>query len=683
MAAAAVAFANSDSPWTDVPPSELSATWKPMDREAAVEVLDWRIDVDDRRYPRDRRTTEYLRYKILVPNKADKVVRISRTDLTIDGQLELRHDIRARLIQPDGTAREFGPDDILARPASRTETDRAAAGDFGTIISRTEKYLIVPGAKPGAILEVRIEERDSIPDSDTGATLQLDDIPIRNLEYKFHAASDAEYDFRCFVLNTAHAQFTEDAKHRVYTVTAHDLPGLVDEPYSGPKADYALTTLCTYVPYDMVAGMTNGDLMPTTIDTKAGPWALYSSVMRIIEEDRSAPTRAVKKAATELVRGAKDDLEAAVRIHRKVRALYQQFAHRAKSRESLARGRENYPSLDRALDLDDPPDPALRTDDFLYLELSLLRAAGLHAELLLLPDRSRVRFDPKTAAPEFLPDWCAAIRVGDQWHFSMPTSQVPLPFDELSWVNEGQEGLLAREDHQDFIPVPLEEAANSAVASYGLFSIDASGALLGDFRLYFTGQEAYRIRGKLRDQDTEHRQSYLKDWLGDRFKGADLKVLSIGDVDDPEKPVQVTYRVTWPGYAILTADRLILQPSVFRAHAAPRFAGSERTNWVVFPFRWTETDRLAIELPAGYAPESMPIPPSYRGDALDFRVGISFDPSKRTLTLQRQLQSAIINMPPQAYPKLKQWFDAVASSDQQELVFLKSATPAATNPESH
>lgn len=677
LSTTAVARASSESSWTDATKDELSAAWKPLDAQAAVEVLNWRIDVDDHRYPRDRRTAEYIRYKILIPDKADKVTRVSRIEVAINGQSELRYDIRARLTQPDGTVKLFGKEAILTRPASKTETDSADAEDFGSVIERTEKYLVVSGAKPGSIVEVRIDERDLNPDSDTDETLQLEDIPVRDLEYTFRSGSSSEYNFGFFVLNTSHAKFTEDDKHRIYTVTGHDLPGLVDEPYSGPKADYALTAMCTYIPYDMSAYMTSGSVMPTTIDTKAGPWAVYSSVARIIEEDRSAPTRAVKKAAAELVQGAKDQVEAAARIHRKVRALYQQFVHRAKSRKSLAKDRDINPSLDRALDLDDPPNPDLRSDDFLYLELSLLRAAGLHAELLLLPDRSRVRFDPKTAAPAFLPDWCAAIRIGETWHFSNPISKVPLPFDELSWFNEGQDGLLAREDHQDFIPVPLQDAGSSVVASYGLFSVDASGTLLGDFRIYFTGQEADRIRGKLRDQDSEHQQSYMKSWLGDRFAGADVKVVSIGDVDAPEKPVQVTYHVNWPGYAVLTADRLILQPSVFRAHAAPPFTASQRTNWIMFPFRRTEMDRLAIQLPDGYAPESMSAPPSYPGDALGYRVGLSFDPSKRTLNLQRQLQSAIINMPPQEYTHLKQWFDAVASSDQQELVFIKSA-PAAT-----
>ncbi len=67
------------------------------------------------RFPLERTITEYLRYKIFSPDKAEGITRMSGIDRNVS---QNKIDLRARLTLPDGTAREFGPVDRTCRTAA-------------------------------------------------------------------------------------------------------------------------------------------------------------------------------------------------------------------------------------------------------------------------------------------------------------------------------------------------------------------------------------------------------------------------------------------------------------------------------------------------------------------------------------------------------------------------------------
>jgi hypothetical protein len=419
-----------------------------------------------------------------------------------------------------------------------------------------------------------------------------------------------------------------------------------------------------------------GGAMHRKIDSNAGPWTVYASVMRWLEEDSSKPTSRVKKAALELVQGAASDVEKARRIHDLVQKTHREFLRRAKPRDG---NRPFYtsPSLDAALDLGKNLHPDLRSSDFTYLALSLYRAAGLQAELILLPDRRVARLDPKMASHAFLQDTCVALLIDGAWHFSMVDTKTPLRFGELPWHNQGHGGLLARANRQDFIEVPLTPVDESTINNFGVFTLNEEGRLTGEFRRVLLGHPALALREALINQDNEHQHSLLKESFDDDLKGAELSVTKIANLEEPEKPLEITFKLEWPGYGVLTSDRLILPPSIFRSRAPSPFPAAGRQNAVRMPFKWQETDRLIIRVPAGFEPESMSAPSSYPGETLGFNVRYTYDAAKRHIHVLRTFQSAVMTVSANDYPHLKTWYDATVASDQHELVFIKAAGIAA------
>jgi hypothetical protein len=663
-----------DSPWITATPQELTPIWTPLEPGAPAEVLLWKLNIDDRSFPRDRRTVEYLRYKILAPAKASETINISRSSLVVDGLPRDRYQIQAQITQPDGTIRPLGAESILSRDAVRVR------GDFSrSNVKRTEQYLSFSGAEPGAILEVQITGTESYGDHLSMHTLQIEGIPIRKLEFTFRAGAVSDYQHNFFLLNSAHARLEQDPKKPIFTVIGENIPALVDEPHSGVRSDYALTAFSSYMAYKLGYLSSGGGTRIEKVDAKAGPWVIHASIWRWIEEDQTKPTRKVKAAAVALTEGAVTEEEKARRIHRHVQDLYQQHRVQARSRESMEFQRTP-PSLDTVLQPGKEPAPNVGAEDFIFLALSLYRAAGLKAELILLPDRSFARLNPQFVSMAFLQDRAIALQIGETWHFSLPISRVPLPFGRLDWVNQGQSGLLAREQRQDFIDIPLDKPEDTTRSSYGIFKLDAEGTLNGQFRRILTGQIARGLRAALLDQDIENQQKLIRENFAEDLKGAELTVLKIENLTDCEKPLQIDCGLKWPGYAVITENRLVICPSVFRVHAPHPFPSTIRRNRILFPYRWQEMDRVAIQLPPGYRPESMFAPQKHISETLTHEIALSFEESKRTLHLRREARSSLITVPATSYEGLKTWYDTVLANDQHELVFINAAVAAGDTP---
>jgi hypothetical protein len=132
---------------------------------------------------------------------------------------------------------------------------------------------------------------------------------------------------------------------------------------------------------------------------------------------------------------------------------------------------------------------------------------------------------------------------------------------------------------------------------------------------------------------------------------------------------------------VVTRDRIVFQPDVFHAGDKPLFPSPTRRHPVSFLWRRQEVMRMGIQLPPGFAPESLEAPQSFPGKALGYEIKYSYDAKRRLVVVNRDLSSDIIDIPASAYPTLKAWYDAVHVSDTHELVFVRSeSAPGNTTP---
>ncbi len=275
----------------------------------------------------------------------------------------------------------------------------------------------------------------------------------------------------------------------------------------------------------------------------------------------------------------------------------------------------------------------------------------------------------------FLPDICAAIEIDGQWHFSLPQLNAPIPFDRLPWTMEGQQALLALDNKQEFIDVPSATPEQSVTKNEGTFNLDADGTLTGICKRTLTGHYANDLRTLLLGK--KQSDNIVKEILNKEFDPAEIEVTGIKNLDDADKPVEISYTLAWTGFATVADNRMFIHPFVFRTKSLSPFTATERRNPIYFPFEHQENDHLTIAFPPEYDPEVKVAPQSHPGKILSHTLKMAYDAKHHTLYVDRDFSSALVAVEPSNYAELKRWYDAVADSDQHQLILIKTAAPVA------
>jgi hypothetical protein len=683
--------AASREPWAPVDPSELAETASRLDPDAPAEVLFWKVNIDDRLYPDERKVREYVRFKVFEPEKAVNVTRISVASASVDGEeFQGAVEIHARLILPDGTTKEFGKESIHERPLVQSGAEQSWArrliGSEGTDVN--EKFLAVSGIEPGSVLEFQISHSDYnlFPTGGSARIVLQRDIPIRQLVFTQQICrDDTDYFFRSFAVNRGQAEIHSDPKAHALVLTAHDLPALVREPFSGAVADYALTYFCAYRSQNTTVLSHHASTQYIQVDPKSGPWAGYATKMFMFEEDLTGPDSQIRGLAGQLTAGAPSNLEKAIRIHNFVQDLHIRFLQSPRPRILVVDPDHTVRSLGQVLEFEKFPDVEILPDDFQWLAIALYRSAGLQAQSVLLPNRGISHFNPRMVAEMFLPAHGVRVLVDGQWQISDPELPTRIPFGMLPWQYEGQIALVAEPNKQEFIDVPLTPAEKSVITNSGDFRLDSNGYLTGDCKRTYTGHCAENVRVLFRRANAAREQAILRRILANEFKPANIRVTSVTGADDPDVPLVVAYQMRYRDFAVLTADRIIFRPSVFHASSLSPFSLATRQYNVEFPYPWQESDVLTIQIPEGYKLESKTAPPSYPGDVLSYRCDMSYEPGNGKIHVQREFVSKVIAAPVAVYGDLKNWYDSVAANDQHELVLIRlpgtAVQPAKPEPE--
>jgi hypothetical protein len=687
--------------WPAVPPAdELNATASPIEAEAPAEVLEWKIDINDKRYPEARLFREYVRYKIYAPDKAEELTRLNLPPASPSFQ----NEVFARLTLPDGKTAEFGKDDIRERSLER------GRGSEGL----QQRFLAVPGVVPGAVVEfVTVRESSAGFRGDSTVqfyAMQRETFPVRRFEWKCRYADAKNFDLRVFAVSAPTAELHSDPKTKTITATATNLPSVLREPHVGPRTDYTAALLTSYNSRSLqLTSGRNGKQLNMDIPENIGPWGPLAAVTGVIEDFRSEPTARVRKLAVEICEGAATPLEKARRIHNRVQQMYLKSLDLPR-RElpngmAVIQGDIAYfaETLDDILDFEKPSGPIIETMDYFWLAVGLYRAAGLETKVIMLPDRNLVRFDQRQVSQLFLAHVCAGIRIDGAWHFSHPLieqpfhigntrhlyrpnarSRVLLPFGMLPWKHEGQVGLIAQKKMQEFIPIPFTPPAKSMVANGGILKLAPDGGLSGDCIRRYTGHPAIEVRARLLAAPEKDRTNAARESLRRDLKTPEITVTKVTGLEDPDAAVEIAYTLKWSGYALPTKGRLVFRGHVFRSEKTAPFSSSSRRHPVHFHTPWQEVDRVAIRLPEGYTMEPPTSPEPRPGKTLYYVSKYTYEPARRLLSANREFSSEVIDVPVDAYPALKAWYDTMHATDQQEFIIIKAAAadpaPAAATP---
>jgi hypothetical protein len=644
----ATVFAGDD--WEPLNPADLSSQTAVVDKDADAEAVFWKVRVADEIEGGDPRTVlnHYVRVKIFTDRGREAY---SKIDIAYVTRTDIK-DIAARTIKPDGSIIELKKTDVFDKTIVKANGIKLKAKSFA-----------MPGVETGAIVEYRWREvrNNSITFYDR-FELQRD-IPVRLVEYHLKPAHFDTFTNIGMNARTYHGTTTPFVKGKdgFYVTTMTNVPAFHEEPRMPPENEVRAWML---VYYTIEENLPAEKLWP-----KVGKevYEAYKPVLKPSDEVRKAAAEAIGDAATP---------------QEKLSRLFKYSRDRIKNIDDDAVG---ISKDDRAKIKENktPSDTLKRgtgtSEDIDILFAAMANAAGFDARLTRTSDRGSIFFNNASTDRYLLNGYNVAVMLDGQWRFFDPASKY-VPFGMLRWQEEGEKTLVPDPNQAVWVMTPISEPQKSMMKRTAKVKLSEDGTLEGDVQIQYTGQFAKEKKEDYDASSEAKREESFTDEVKAQLSGAELTNVRIENVTDPEKPLAVAYHIRVPGYGQRTGKRLFLQPAFFQRGVKPVFSASARKYAIYFHYPWLEEDQVDFELPVGFTLDNADAPAPFSGGPVgEYKAALSITKDGRLLAFKRRFffgGGGNILFPVEAYPQLKNFFDALNTQDSHTITLKQPATTA-------
>lgn len=660
-AIAPAAFAQTK--FADATPDELAMTSLPGYPGVAAVVLNReQITKDDM-----HSVSHYERIKILTEDgkkyaNVELAFVSTNADFSPDnnGDDKTLEDIQGRTIHPDGTVIPF------------TGKPYVKVMEKGKGIKVQEKVFTLPDVTVGSIIEYRYSTRinDNVYESPTW--LIQGDLYLKNAHYMWYPTSET--------LHNSHGELhfiswfpilpkgAEIVHHEIpgagarglpqytYEVTVKDVPPIIDEEYMPPLANYSYR-----VYWNMISERDGDDYWKS----EGRDWSKNINSF-------TNPNGDLKSATQQIIAGATTQDQKLRAIYAAVQKMENtHFTRQHDNREDKAAGLSKLNSVADVFKRE-RGSPMQLTELF----IGMARAAGLQADAMLIPDRSKEMFLPQWLSFRQFDDLIAVVNVDGKDQFFDPGERCT-PYGHLTWQHTFVKGLRQKGSETAFDNTPGDGYKDNTIARVANLTMDATGNLTGKIDMTYSGASAIRWRqASLRGDDES-----LKHQLRTSLEGAiphslEVKDVTIANIADYEKPLNVTYHVegtlgSWTG------KRLVLPIDLFLVNHKATFPHEKREIAVAFSYpSWTR-DALRINFPSTFSIEAAPAAVKYNLEKAG-AYGMGIESAATSFTTRREFLFADIYVLPDAYPKLRSFYSQFETNDQQSIILKTSAAPTTT-----
>jgi hypothetical protein len=571
----------------------------------------------------------YARIKVLTDNGKE----LGTVELPYEKHMYTVADIKARTVQPDGTIvpLEGKPADILKAKTKGFQVNR--------------KVFTLPAVQVGSILEYYYQLRYN-PNFAVAPDWQI------QRSYFVHKAQ-----FKCIscryvqgfsVLPPGVAIGKDHAGHMVLDMT--DIPPAPEEEWMPPMGEM-LYKVVFYRPeptYGKEFWTFEGDSWSAGVNAFVDP---------------SNSFRAVVKG---LIQPGDSDLIKAKKLYNAVQELENTDYTREKS--DAERKQMKLKEINRAEDVWTQK-RGTRTEIAL-LYLSMLRAAGVVADAMRVVDRDQGVFIQEFYDFDQLDDTIILLTIDGKVIVLDPGEKM-CPFRTVSWRHSIATGLSQTATGNAIATTPGQPYSANTIQRSGEISLDAQGGIEGNLRILMTGQEAlYWRQFALENDDAEVKKSF-DEWIAKMVPdGVEAHIDHFTALDDPESNLAAA--ITVKGNAgTATSKRLLLPALFFASHGDHPFVDSDkRVTPIDMHFGEQISDSVTYLLPPGFEVESAPKPVKvpWSGHAL-LNIDSKSDPGK--ITIDRELTRGFTLLKPDDYPALHDFYQKVATADQQQLTLTR------------
>jgi hypothetical protein len=316
-------------------------------------------------------------------------------------------------------------------------------------------------------------------------------------------------------------------------------------------------------------------------------------------------------------------------------------------------------------------------DDLTRLFVAMVRAAGIPAWLMWVPDRSENFFTDQYLNTDQFEAEIAIVQLNDKDVFLDPGSKF-CPYGVLDWRYTAVRGLRqSAAKGTEFADAPVTTYDKGMIQRAAYLSLTEQGALDGKVIVGFFGLEAMRRRREAARTDAEGQKKLLEDEMKRWLPGnSEVTLTKVPQWDKPEKTLIAEFQISSP-YAVSAGKRWILSPHVFQINQKALFPATQRVNPIYFSYPSQQIDEVNITLPASMEVESIPADDLIKLDYAIYETRQKQEAPK-TISSVRNLIMNQVGFPVTQYKTLKDFYDKVKAGDDQQVI-LKAAAHAAGN----
>ena len=308
------------------------------------------------------------------------------------------------------------------------------------------------------------------------------------------------------------------------------------------------------------------------------------------------------------------------------------------------------------------------------LFVAMARAAGLQAYVMSVTDRDHNVFVPNYLSFSQLEDTIAIVVIDGKDQFFDP-GQRYCPYRHLAWKHTVTGGLRQIDNGSALVDTPAEPYTASRIQRVADLKMDEHGEVTGDVKMAWTGAPALIWRQRYLRGDATSLNNDLRTSMEHLMpSGMEVKVTSIDNLEDYEKPLSVSYNVKG-AIASSTGKRLILPSDIFETNSKPTFPHAKREEPVVYDYPHSVLDAVRVTFPASLGLESLPAGEQFPLQKFAVYV-LKTETTPTSYLVRREFDLSNIFYKTEEYPDLRAFYNKFETKDQEPVV-LKAATPAA------
>lgn len=311
-----------------------------------------------------------------------------------------------------------------------------------------------------------------------------------------------------------------------------------------------------------------------------------------------------------------------------------------------------------------------------WLFLALARAAGFEAYGMWVPDRQNYFFSPQTMEGRRLDSNVVVVKLNGKDVFCDPGAAFT-PFGMLPWLETGVTGLRLDKDGGSWVQTMLPSSTDSGIQRTASLKLSDTGDLEGKLTVSYSGLEAWERRVDERLADDADRKKFLEDSVKESIPvAAEVELTNQPDWKDATPPLVAEFTIKVPGWVSGAGHHVLFPVGLFSAPEKHLFDHADRVQPIYFSYPFGRHDDISIDLPLGWQISTLPAPQKQDGHIISY--SMQAENNKGSLHLNRALNVDILLLEQKYYPALRNFFQVVRTTDEQQVV-LQPAGANASN----